>query len=71
MERKQMKDFMNVRIACISLRSSFLTYTFCADVLEPSAKMFQRLRQRLHLEESAWQGGRLRDAMCGQIPEEL
>ena len=43
----------------------------CVDVLQPRAALLQRLRHRLHLQEPAGQGGGLRHALRGQVPQEL
>jgi len=81
MERKQMKDFMNV---CITIRSdpnqnqyrgapcdhrAQLTRLFTSlDVLQPRAALLHRLRHRLHFQVAAHQGGGLRHALRRQVP---
>jgi len=42
-----------------------------ADVLEPSAALLQRLRDGLHVQELTGERGGVRDAVCGQVPQEL
>ena len=71
-----MKDFMNVRqhpSPLLSLHNMTVYSQTCvrADVLEPSAALLQRLRDGLHVQELAGQGGRVRDAVRGQVPQEL
>lgn len=55
-----------------SLTSTWLlALTMLTDVLQPGPTMLQRLRDRLHIQESARQGGKLCNAVCRQVPEKL
>ena len=66
MERKQMKDFMNVCDTGQPFAPSLPRINQClADVLEPRPTMLHGLRQRFHIQELTGKGGRMRNEMCG------
>ena len=65
MQRKQMGQFMNVRLPNPSLLHQLTT----TDVLQSRTKLLRALRRRLHIQEPVRQRRRLRHALRGQVPQ--
>lgn len=70
MERKQIKEFMTVRVQRYHLSYRQRTDPWiCTDVFKTRAELLRFLRQRLYQQNATYKRRKLCDALCRQAPK--